>query len=61
MDICGGTGQVSFLKGVSRFLLSTEGCEKGAGKGFQLQGEKRGREITKFEKVKKGEPKKKKL
>ena len=25
-DICGGTGQVSYFKGVSRFLLSHEEC-----------------------------------
>jgi DnaJ-class molecular chaperone len=35
-DICGGTGQVSYFKGVSRFLLSTSECEECAGTGFQL-------------------------
>lgn len=35
-DICGGTGQVSYFKGVSRFLLSTAECEECAGTGFQL-------------------------
>jgi DnaJ-class molecular chaperone len=35
-DICGGTGQVSFFQGVSRFLLSTTECEECAGTGFQL-------------------------
>jgi DnaJ-class molecular chaperone len=36
-DICGGTGQVSYFKGVSRFLLSTEECDECAGTGFQLE------------------------
>ena len=35
-DICGGTGQVSYFKGVSRFLLSTEECSECAGTGYQL-------------------------
>ncbi|KPJ97875.1 MAG: hypothetical protein AMJ60_10085 [Desulfobacterales bacterium SG8_35] len=35
-DICGGTGQVSFFKGVSRFLLSTEECTACAGTGLAL-------------------------
>jgi DnaJ-class molecular chaperone len=35
-DICGGTGQVSYFKGVSRFLLSTEECVECAGTGYQL-------------------------
>ena len=35
-EICGGSGQVSFFKGVSRFLLSSEECEECAGTGFQL-------------------------
>jgi len=35
-DICGTTGQFSFFKGVSRFLLSTEECEECVGTGFQL-------------------------
>ena len=34
--ICGGSGQVSFFRGVSRFLLSTEECETCAGTGLQL-------------------------
>ena len=34
--ICGGTGQLSYFKGVSRFLLSTEECEECAGTGFKL-------------------------
>ena len=35
-EICGGSGQRSFFKGVSRFLLSVEECEECAGTGFQL-------------------------
>jgi DnaJ-class molecular chaperone len=35
-DICGGTGQVSYFKGVSRFLLSTEECAECAGTGYKL-------------------------
>ena len=35
-DVCGGTGQVSFFKGVSRFLLSTEECDQCAGMGCQF-------------------------
>ena len=33
-DICGGTGQLSFFQGVSRFLLSTEECSECAGTGY---------------------------
>jgi len=35
-DTCGGTGQVSFFKGVSRFLLSIEECDVCAGTGFHI-------------------------
>ena len=35
-DFCGGTGQLSFFKGVSRFLLSIEECSECASTGFQL-------------------------
>ena len=35
-DACGGTGQLSYFKGVSRFLLSTEECIECAGTGYQL-------------------------
>lgn len=31
---CNGTGQVSFFKGVSRFLLSEEECPECGGVGF---------------------------
>jgi ssDNA-binding Zn-finger/Zn-ribbon topoisomerase 1 len=33
---CGGTGQVSYFKGVSRFLLSCEECPECAGLGIRL-------------------------
>lgn len=36
-ETCGGTGQVSFFKGVSRFLLSSEECDACAGTGFTLE------------------------
>jgi len=56
-DICGGTGQVSYFKGVSRFLLSTEECSECVGTGYELDslGENEGGHIGK-----KGKPKKKK-
>lgn len=36
---CGGTGQRSYFKGVSRFLLSCEECPECAGLGFRLDPE----------------------
>lgn len=33
-DICGGTGEVNYFKGVSRFLLSHEICPACHGSGF---------------------------
>lgn len=33
-ETCGGSGQISFFKGVSRFLLSIEECPECAGLGF---------------------------
>jgi len=35
-DICGGTGQISFFQGVSRFLPLNEECDACAGTGFQF-------------------------
>jgi DnaJ-class molecular chaperone len=35
-EVCGGTGQISYFKGVSRFLLSNEECEECAGTGYLL-------------------------
>jgi len=35
-EVCGGTGQVSYFKGVSRFLLSNDECEACAGTGYEL-------------------------
>jgi len=34
--VCGGSGQVSFFKGESRFLLSVEECSECAGTGRRL-------------------------
>jgi len=34
--VCGGSGQVSFFKGESRFLLSVEECSECAGTGRSL-------------------------
>jgi DnaJ-class molecular chaperone len=31
---CGGSGQISFFKGVSRFLLSSEECPECSGLGY---------------------------
>jgi len=31
---CGGSGQISYFKGVSRFLLSNEDCPECSGLGF---------------------------
>lgn len=59
-DICGGSGQLSFFKGVSRFLLSTEECEECAGTGYRLQGESGGKETSKPEKSRDGGHKKQK-
>jgi len=36
-DVCGGTGQLSFFKGVSRFLLSNEECDACVGTGLKLE------------------------
>ena len=33
-EICDGSGQISFFKGVSRFLLSWEDCPECGGMGF---------------------------
>ena len=35
-EVCAGTGQVSYFKGVSRFLLSNDECEACAGTGYEL-------------------------
>jgi DnaJ-class molecular chaperone len=58
-DICGGSGQLSFFKGVSRFLLSTEECSECAGTGYQLQGGSRSGELPGPEKENNGRPGKK--
>ncbi len=33
-EFCAGSGQVSYFKGVSRFLLSVEDCPECCGLGF---------------------------
>jgi len=38
-EFCNGTGQISYFKGVSRFLLSSEDCPECAGIGFILREE----------------------
>lgn len=35
--VCGGTGQVSFFQGVSRFLLTSEECPECAGTGYKQE------------------------
>lgn len=51
-DFCGGTGQLSFFKGASRFLLSIEECEECAGTGYRLESESKGRDGAGAEKKK---------
>jgi len=36
---CGGSGQISYFKGVSRFLLTCEECPECAGLGLRLDPE----------------------
>jgi ssDNA-binding Zn-finger/Zn-ribbon topoisomerase 1 len=36
---CGGTGQISFFKGVSRFLISCEECPECSGLGYTSKSE----------------------
>ena len=38
-EFCDGTGQISFFKGVSRFLLSNDDCPECAGLGFTINEE----------------------
>lgn len=45
-EFCNGTGQISFFKGVSRFLLSSEDCPECAGLGFIVSEEIEGPEET---------------
>jgi len=35
-EICGGSGQISYFKGVSRFLLSVEECDVCNGVGYTI-------------------------
>ena len=41
-EMCGGSGQLSYFKGVSRFLLSVEECPECAGLGYILPAEESG-------------------
>jgi DnaJ-class molecular chaperone len=52
-EVCGGTGQVSYFKGVSRFLLSNEECEECAGTGYILDTVEEKNEIVAGRKPKK--------
>jgi len=36
-ETCAGSGQISYFKGVSRFLLSWEECPECSGTGYQLE------------------------
>ncbi|MEN8258127.1 MAG: hypothetical protein ABFS09_09740 [Thermodesulfobacteriota bacterium] len=38
---CGGSGQISFFKGVSRFLISWEECPECGGLGFITEPKKK--------------------
>lgn len=38
-ETCGGSGQINFFKGVSRFLLSMEECPECGGLGFTFSPE----------------------
>lgn len=56
---CAGTGQVTYFKGVSRFLLSSDECDECGGLGFLLIDEKK-IEKNKKKLTKKADQKKKK-
>ena len=55
---CGGSGQLSFFKGVSRFLLTTEECGECAGSGYRQAPEYRESEIKPGQKKTRGMKKK---
>lgn len=48
--ICNGSGQVSFFKGVSRFLLSNEDCPECLGMGFVIDAANAGKSKGKRQK-----------
>lgn len=58
-ETCGGSGQISFFQGVSRFLLSTEDCPNCAGLGFLFSDDTE-RQLTE-ESRKQHSPKKRKI
>jgi DnaJ-class molecular chaperone len=41
-DSCGGSGQINYFKGVSRFLLSCEECPECAGLGYIFSSDEKG-------------------
>lgn len=43
-ESCGGSGQISYFKGVSRFLLSCEECPECAGLGYIVSSDDEGEE-----------------
>ena len=44
-ESCGGTGQISYFKGVSRFLLSCEECPECGGLGFLFSPDEKVEEV----------------
>ena len=58
-ESCGGSGQISYFKGVSRFLLSCEECPECAGLGYTFSSDEDG-EVDKGNDGRPIHPKKKK-
>jgi len=58
-EFCGGSGQINFFKGVSRFLLSTEECPECAGLGFSIDPDRERQEKKNRGKAKKAPGRKK--
>jgi len=57
-EFCSGSGQVSFFKGVSRFLLSVEECPHCGGTGLQFDEPENRPEETKRKTIKRQDKKK---
>jgi DnaJ-class molecular chaperone len=53
-EFCNGTGQISYFKGVSRFLLSSEDCPECVGLGFIVsnENEETDKNVKKFKNTK---------